>query len=175
MICRKMNGSSLKKSWVGVSLILSACSPLFNVGDYEQHQDQTRDSSFIVNQNCPLEFKSNDYCAELVWDKASIRSNVLNSMSLRFWRKSRGLKPTSAHDLGLSPSFHPHVWLWMDMTEGGHSSSPVTLSQSASSLGEFTVDEVVFSMRGKWEIHVDLMDAANSVIESAHVPIWISR
>ena len=152
---------------------VSACSPLLNVGNYDEHHDQTRDSSFLINQNCPLEFKKYGYCAELVWDQSRVRSNSLNSMSLHFWKKTSGAKPLG--NFNLDPSIRPQVWLWMDMSEGGHGSSPVRVTQSTQSGGEFAVDEVVFSMRGKWQIHVDLVESSRSAVDSALIPIWISR
>ena len=156
-------------------LYSSACSPLMNVGHYDDHHDSLRDGSFLLDQNCPLEFKKLDLCAELVWDQTSIRSNVLNSMQLRFWRKSGLGRPSDSSSFELDSSLRPSVWLWMDMSEGGHSSSPVRLSQLGSSSGEYAVDEVVFSMRGKWKIHVDLVDSAQQVLDQSFMPIWIGK
>lgn len=154
-------------------VLFSACSPLMNVGNEEDYLSQNRDSSFLVNQNCPLDFKKLQICGELLWDKTRVRAHVLNSMQLRFWKKSTQGKPVDPQDFQLESTVRPYVWLWMDMTEGGHGSSPVNLSLVGS--GEYAVDEVVFSMRGKWKINVDLVNESREVLDQSFVPIWIAR
>jgi hypothetical protein len=71
----------------------------------------------------------------------------------------------------LDPGATPKVKLWMRMEEGDHGSNPVTVTPQRDAQGQFSflLEQVFFTMGGRWEIHVEFKDpdkqSLNAVIE----------
>lgn len=114
--------------------------------------------------NCPLALDRTGLCASISWDAAPSASRT-NAFTLRFWDRATG----SEAGPYVTPSQEPFVRLWM--TSMGHGSRPVVMSQARDAAGAvlpgvYRVEKVVFTMRGDWDVQVQLRSGA-SVLDQA--------
>jgi hypothetical protein len=114
--------------------------------------------------NCPLPLNRAELCASITWDAAPSASRT-NAFTLRFWARATG---TEAGPY-IPPAQEPFVRLWM--TSMGHGSRPVVMSQARDASGAvlpgvYRVEKVVFTMRGDWDVQVQLRNGA-SVVDQA--------
>ena len=114
--------------------------------------------------SCPLSFPKTGLCASATWDAQPSAARP-NAFTLRFWSASQGT------DAGpyLSPSQELFVRLWMPSM--GHGSRPVTLTPARDASGAalpgiFRVEKVVFTMRGDWDVQVQLKNGSQVLEQS---------
>jgi|GEM_PF-2196910 len=110
---------------------------------------------------CPLPLNRAGLCASITWDAAPSASRT-NSFTLRFW------DPVAGSEAGpyAAPAQEPFVRLWM--TSMGHGSRPVVMSRARDASGAilpgvYRVEKVVFTMRGDWDVQVQLRNGAQVV------------
>jgi hypothetical protein len=120
------------------------------------------------DSGCDLYFKSQNLCATLGWVKEPTRDEE-GSFKLFFFNHDQGL---AQRPIGVDPDGTVFVKLWMP--EMGHGSQKVVTSHSKNDQGdevegEYDSTEVYFVMSGKWEVIVQLKDAAGKVTDSAKV------
>ena len=128
-------------------------------------------TSAPANANpCPLSFPKAGLCATIQWDSQPTASRP-NAFTLKFWdaQNSSEAGPYRA------PSSEPFVKLWMPSM--GHGSRPVTFLPAKDAAGNpiagvYRVEKVVFTMRGDWDIQVQLR-SNNQVLEQAVLSLFL--
>ena len=113
---------------------------------------------------CPLPLNRAGLCASVTWDAAPSASRT-NAFTLRFWNQGNG----SESGPYITPEQTPFVRLWMSSM--GHGSRPVVMSAAKDASGAvlpgvYRVEQVVFTMRGDWDIQVQLRNGS-SVVDQA--------
>ncbi len=114
--------------------------------------------------SCPLALSRSGLCASVTWDAQPSASRT-NAFTLRFWNSATG----SESGPYFTPAQEPFVRLWM--TSMGHGSRPVVMSQARDASGAlipgvYRVEKVVFTMRGDWDVQIQLRSGA-SVVDQA--------
>jgi hypothetical protein len=110
---------------------------------------------------CPLPLNRTGLCASVTWDTAPSASRA-NAFTLRFWNQATG----SESGPYITPGQTPFVRLWMSSM--GHGSRPVVLSAAKDASGApmpgvYRVEQVVFTMRGDWDVQIQLRNGATVV------------
>jgi len=105
---------------------------------------------------CALPLPAAQLCASIQWDSAPSASRP-NAFTLRFWNLESG----SEAGPYVSPLQEPFVKLWMPSM--GHGSRPVSFSPARDAAGQiipgvYRVEKVIFTMRGDWDIQIQLRE-----------------
>ena len=108
----------------------------------EQKQGET-------TYDCRLKWNSKNYCLSWSWKTLPTEEDY-GSMILRVYQFSRLDNFVEPVDLNINPQ----VVLWMPSMNHGSSQTNV----KRISAGTFQVDDVFFTMPGKWEIRFRLLD-----------------
>lgn len=122
-----------------------------------------RDSN--EKSTCPVLFKENAVCASLEWVDEPYGDQT-GELTLKFWAKNAA----TINGPYSPPLFKPFIKLWMRMGAGHGSDRPVELREEAPGL--YRARDVHFSMKGAWEIWVQLRQE-NQVIEQVILDIKI--
>lgn len=115
--------------------------------------------------NCPLEFSSENLCAELTWIDGPYL-NEESTFEVRFWNKFNPGKL-------VSPQNEVEMYSWMIM-DNGHSHGGPAISWTEESEGLFMVEDARFfmmGMKGYWNIVIRTLDESGSEIQKKMVRV----
>lgn len=110
---------------------------------------------------CPLPLNRTGLCASVSWDATPSASRT-NAFTLRFWSQSNGTESGPY----ITPDQAPFVRLWMSSM--GHGSRPVVMSAAKDAAGAvipgvYRVEQVVFTMRGDWDLQIQLRNGSTLI------------
>lgn len=156
-------------------LFFVACnSPIVNhhqAQDQDPQQENEPTPQVVSGKKltgCDFVFKTKKLCATFDWVKEPVSTKDRGSFTLKFW------DPDQTTDAGpyVDPKLDLEVYLWMSVH--GHGSAPVGIAESADSKGvrldgEYTISDVLFVMKGPWEIHVNLVNSKGKTIDKAEL------
>ncbi|WP_413287973.1 FixH family protein [Bdellovibrio sp. HCB337] len=138
----------------GKILVLIATFVMVACAHVKEAKDTPVDPVTEDMASCDLSFPKSTLCASFNWEKKPTETDA-GSFVLEF---HGDLDPSQFVDL-IVPL---HVVLWMPSM--GHGSSPVTIDHLG--MGQYRVSKVFFSMRGEWEIRIQLK-RGDAVVEQA--------
>jgi hypothetical protein len=119
--------------------------------NYQDRKDTS--ASTTSSDTCALNFKTQNLCLSLQWEKMPTQDSM-GSFLISFYAPET---PAIAED----PVLSPFVILWMPSM--GHGSSPVTVQKVETGL--YRASRVFFVMPGEWDIHLQLKDQDNHVVD----------
>lgn len=139
------------------------CSPLLN----PPKGNLVPFESPEINEDCPLDFEQANLCAKLVPTRVPVPVMQRTVFELYFWNRDSG-NPSGPYTDPSNDGYEVRVKLWMYMPAGSHGSNPVIIepnqNQSHQPIqGVYRLSQLVFSMPGKWEVHVGLFKGSVQV------------
>ena len=152
---------------------LSGClnSPILNHTEEQPSTPKSTESLGASQQQpCLYELKQTHLCVDITWKQQQTSDEMgtgqMGSFDLFFWDPATGNRTTGPF---LDPGAIVTVKLWMKMTGMSHGSSPTTVTPT-NQAGIFSVTDVYFSMSGKWEIQINLLNDSQKLIEKTIIP-----
>lgn len=131
------------------SAIYLGCAKPTYINSNDTGKKNTEQKQGATTYDCSLKWNSKNYCLSWSWKKKPTEEDY-GSMILRVYQLSALDNFAEPVDLNSIPQ----VILWMPSMN--HGSSPTTVKRI--SIGTFQVDDVFFTMPGKWEIRFRLLD-----------------
>lgn len=129
-------------------------------------------NNFVRDDSKNIEFPKTGVTASLKFPEPP-KVNKKTSFVLKFWDTKTGNAETGPfinpanYDLTRDPKdpdSEKPIFLWMP--DHGHGSDPVTIVKKEDNGVSFQVTQVKFTMKGKWEIKVELRDVNDKAEET---------
>lgn len=140
--------------------ISEATAASLNAGQTSPSGDQTPSDESTVSvrsgspsSTCKLQFKKSALCVSLAFDR-NPQVGEDSSFVLKFWKPG-------AERTYVDPPSTLHVFLWMPSM--GHGSAKVKIEHPET--GTFDVTNVYFTMPGVWDVHIQLIDNNQKVLD----------